>query len=388
MKILSMAWTIYDDRMPEFSKDFTGGGLVIKNLCEYIGRKEESYLFVGRRPIKEQKVGHIHFVGTDMKWSEEDGDSVRDEAYLNRMAEKFEMALKRIQPDLVHFHGLGDLMLKCVRICIKNHVKYAYTEHLYIGLKRHIERYETSVQWEKDVYTIPDLRVIAVSTGVKKKILEDFVQIPDSHVEVILNGTDFVAEQKESDYREKYQLQGKKVLLCVGTILARKNQLQLVSVYQKLPKEIRDHLKIIFCGKESMSMKGRLQEAISAAGLEQELQYVGAVSSEDMKKFYSVADGLIMPSLAEGLSIAALEMIAYGQPVIMFRDSECAEDLKDEKVVCFAEERRDESLAQAIEDWYSREWDSEYIRAYAQYFTMERMAEDYLAYYRRRLNGE
>lgn len=48
MKILSMAWTIYDERLREFSKDCTGGGLVIKNICEYIGRDVASYLFIGK----------------------------------------------------------------------------------------------------------------------------------------------------------------------------------------------------------------------------------------------------------------------------------------------------------------------------------------------------
>lgn len=73
-----------------------------------------------------------------------------------------------------------------------------------------------------------------------------------------------------------------------------------------------------------------------------------------MKKYYSVVAGLIMPSYAEGLSLAALEAIAYGLPVIMVKDFECAEDLNDDKVVCFANERSDECLADDYIRYYKK----------------------------------
>ena len=64
MKILSMAWTIYDSRLQEFCDNYSGGGLAIKNICEYIGRLHESYLFIGRFKMPELKLGNIHIVDT------------------------------------------------------------------------------------------------------------------------------------------------------------------------------------------------------------------------------------------------------------------------------------------------------------------------------------
>ena len=100
-----------------------------------------------------------------------------------------------------------------------------------------------------------------------------------------------------------------------------------------------------------------------------------------MKKYYSIANGLIMPSFAEGLSIAALEMLAYGQPIIMFSDSECVDDLNDANICVLANKRTNADLARAIEEWYFREWDTEYIKNYSQYFSMERVTKDYLEYF-------
>lgn len=383
MKILSMAWTIYDSRLPEFCDNYSGGGLAIKNICEYIGRKQESYLFIGCRKLPEMELGNIHIVGTNFCSDIEDECSDNKERHLRSMTQAFEAAMEQIVPDIVNFHGIGILMQRCIEICVRKNIPYVYTDHLFIGSGADIKGYSTNTEWEKDVYNIPNIKVIAVSTGMKRKILQNFPHILPEDIHVIKNGTDFSATWEDGDLQQKYGLKDKKVLLCVGTVNYRKNQSQIIKAFQLLPSSIQNDIKVIFCGKDKIN--GELQESITKVGLQNKLIYAGAVSSDEMKKYYSVADGLIMPSYAEGLSIAALEAIAYGLPVIMFSDSECAEDLDDQRVVCLAEERTDGCLARTIEKWYGKEWDKQYIIAYSKYFTMERVAEDYIAYYEKRL---
>ena len=218
----------------------------------------------------------------------------------------------------------------------------------------------------------------------KEKILSDFPQICSENITVIKNGTDFRAVKVENNLRQKYGLEKKKILLCVGTILERKNQCQIVRAFQLLPNDMKEQLAVLFCGLDRM--EGMLQRKIEEAGIQEKLIYVGAVENEEMKEYYSIADGLIMPSRAEGLSIAALETIAYGLPVIMFSDSECAMDLNDEEVVCLAKERSDQELANAMIRWYQKDWDKDYITEYSKYYSMERMAEDYIRYYTERIS--
>lgn len=385
MKILSMAWSIYDDRMREFCHNYNGGGLMIKNICEYIGRKEESYLFIGCCKLPASSLENIHIVDTlsCAEASIEDESVDNSEKHLRQMTRAFETAIESINPDIVNFHGIGALMQRCIEVCRMKNVPYVYTDHLFIGSKSNIIGYDTNIEWEKQVYNIPDIKVIAVSSGMKRKILENFPHILSDDIYVIKNGTDFQAIREKGDLQQKYSLENKKVLLCAGTLNHRKNQCQIIRAFKLLPSSVQKNLMIIFCGKDRMD--GKLQGEIANAGLQDSLIYVGAVSSAEMKKYYSVSDGLIMPSYAEGLSLAALEAIAYGLPVIMFQDSECAEDLNDDKVVCFAKERTDLSLAQAITMWYEKKWDKEYIIKCSEYFTMERVADDYIKYYRTRL---
>lgn len=380
MKILSFAWVIYDEQIKEFANNCTGGGLVIKNICEYIGRKEESYLFIGKQQLPQMKLGNIHVVETDKLNAPYDGNISATELHLQTMCLNFRKALDEIKPDIVNFHGIGELMLLCMDICNEYKIPYVFTEHLYIGLHKDFDGYDRVIEWEKLLYQRPNVNYISVSTGMKKKILNDFPNISETRIKAIVNGTDFNAELKKTDIEDIYKLYGKKVLLCVGTIVARKNQMQLVRAFQLLPQDVQEKIVIIFCGNDTM--KGKLQEQINEAGLADKLIYVGGVSSEKMKEFYTISDGLAMPSRSEGLSIAALEAIAYGNPVILYKDSECADDLYDEDVVCFAKERTDDGFAEAILDWFHKDWDKEYIKKLAENFTMEKMADEYIKHYR------
>ncbi len=382
MKVLSVTWSIYDSRLSLFAKNCTGGGLVIRNICEYIGRKADSYLFLGAFPLPKMELGNIRIVETINKGAIKGSTKEDKEKYLLDILRVFSETLADLQPDIVNIHGSGDFTRECIKICNKKKIPCVYTEHLYIrqnGLVDRIdESYQKALDWQKKIYAAEPPYIVAVSTGTKDRIKEDYPAL--DNITVIKNGTDFRAEYILSDLNKKNDIDNKKVLLCVGTVLERKNQKQLVRSFKLLDNNLQENIRIIFCGRDCLN--GELQALIREYSLENKIYYAGSASSEEMKKYYSVSNGLAMPSLAEGLSIAALENIAYGQPVIMFKDSECAEDLNDDKVCVFAPERTDESFAEAIEKWYKTEWDNSYIKEYSKYFSMERVADDYLDFYK------
>lgn len=384
MKVLIATWVMYDDKLKKYNTNCTGQTLVLSNLCKYIGKKEEVYLFVGGFSVPPMIIDNVNIIGTESAAGE--GSSISTNAqHMEVMVEAFEKALYTVKPDIVNIHGLGDFSKRCIEKCITKKIPYVFTVHIFINPTRTIEGYDRVVVWEKEMYNIEGIKIIAVGGGIKKDIIESFPQIPERDICVIKNGTDFRAEIVPSDLREKYCIAGKRILVCVGTLQPRKNQCQLIEAFELLPQSIKDNLIIIFCGEDKMN--GALQNEIRKSGLEEKLIYVGTYTNQDMKKVYSIVDGMVMPSLAEGLSIAALEMIAYGKPVIMFSDVECVNDLDDEKVVCLAKERTSQGLANAIVQWYEGEWDSDYIKKYAGDFSMEIMAENYISHYKYLIYG-
>lgn len=375
MKILSVVWTVQDDMFPKLKGDLTGGAILIRNICDFIGRSHESYLLIGSVPIDTVKVGNIRYVTNGLT----EGIYKNNAERLKRDVLAFKNAIDNIQPDFVNFHGEGDFICACIRICQEWNIPFVVSVHLYVARDQVIPEYEKAKKYWTDLFEIPNVKYIAVSSGLKNRILSDYPQIPEKSITVIKNGTDYVAEYGKCTIREDLKLGSAKILLMAGTINARKNQMQVVRAFSLLPDNIKDGLRIIFCGVDRMG--GKLTEAIQREKLDQYLKYVGPVLTEDMGKYYFISDGYIMSSLAEGLSISLLEAIRFGIPLIMFSDSECALDLCDERVAVFADKRSDAKLADAIVEWYKKAWDREFIKKYSENFTMEEVVNNYIKYY-------
>jgi len=388
LKILSVAWYIYDKQLPPTVSILNGGGIAIRDITEYVGRTEESWLFLGRGLMPAAQVGHIHIVDTERlcdpeqlcTYQETNDNSLR----LRMLLACFSRALEDLCPDIVNFQGVGEFMLLCIDYCRAHGIPYLVTDHLFVG-QEPPAGYESLALLENQLFHTPDLRAIAVSTGMKNKILQAYPQIPAANIVSIPNGSAAVAAPLRKDIRQLHALKGKRVLLCVGTLLERKNQKQIVRAFTNLPVALQAQLCVLFCGPDRLN--GQLQQLIYELDCENAMICTGLIPEQDMGDYYAVADGLISASRAEGLSLAYLEALKHGKPVIMFADSECATDLTDPYAICFAKEPTDQSLSSAILEWSQTPWDARYISAYADQFRMETVAQKYIECYCRILGS-
>jgi glycosyltransferase involved in cell wall biosynthesis len=332
----------------------------------------------------ERMVENINIVKTDYDITQKNvkGDNKK---YIDYMTDIFEKAVKKIQPDIINFHDYGDLAESIVKhVCSRLEIPYVITCHLYEAKNVEYSGYEDAREVSKRLLELPNIKIITVSNGMKRKILKDYRDYDEKRLVPILNGTDFKADRRNDTLKKELGIGNKKVLLCVGSIGNRKNQIQLLRVFEQ-DASLREKVFVIFCGKMAVRTTYNIIDEIEKADLADCMLYVGALQNEEMKDFYSISDALIMPSYAEGLSISALEAIAYGLPIIMYEDSECADDLHDQRVSCFADSHSDASMGKAIHEWYEKSWDSEYIKNYSKRFTMDEMARNYLKFYEKTL---
>ncbi len=123
-------------------------------------------------------------------------------------------------------------------------------------------------------------------------------------------------------------LQGKRIILFVGRLARRKGVKEFVEkslgrIVQELPD-----VRFLIVGdnpKDSLThrddVRSEIEHAISAGHLEEHVQWLGALSDEDLIKVYNLCDVVVLPILqmkddVEGFGIVALEAAAAAKPVV------------------------------------------------------------------------
>lgn len=123
----------------------------------------------------------------------------------------------------------------------------------------------------------------------------------------------FGIRPKRADLVERYQLQGKRVLLTVGRLAAEERYKGFDEVMEVLPELPPDVVYMIAGGGNDAL---RLQRKAVDCGVGGRVIFTGLFSEEDKGDLYALADAYVMPSRGEGFGYVFLEALASGVPVI------------------------------------------------------------------------
>jgi glycosyltransferase involved in cell wall biosynthesis len=130
----------------------------------------------------------------------------------------------------------------------------------------------------------------------------------DKKPQIISNGVDIGLfcpfGQRKFDDKEK-------TVLYVGRLDLRKGIDTLLSAFGEVSRNVKSRLLIVGEGRE----KERLQKMVERLSLN--VKFLGAIPHNDLPAIYNDADLFVLPSLYEGISLAALEAASCGTPVIM-----------------------------------------------------------------------
>ncbi len=105
-------------------------------------------------------------------------------------------------------------------------------------------------------------------------------------------------------------------ILCVGRLIERKGQHHLLRAFARLKQELPEHdicLTLVGTGDAEVALKALAGQL----GIQEQVEFKGMVSREDMPEIYRQANIFVLPSQSEGMSVALLEALASGLPVVV-----------------------------------------------------------------------
>ncbi len=237
--------------------------------------------------------------------------------------------------DIVHFHTKRAHALSLWLPRGKSKPKYvvtrrmdyperrnAYTSHLY---NRRVDGVVAISQ------SIAGLLIAAGADRKKLRLIPDGVDIHQFY-------------DASSAPRPAQSTAGVTVIGSVGILEERKGHRFLLKALARLKsKGVRLRYRIAGAG----SLRQQLERDTASLGLQDDVEFLGFV--QDTAAFLGGIDLFIMPSLFEGLGVAALEAMAAGKPVIASRVGGLAESVIDDVTGLLFAPGDDAQLADAIE---------------------------------------
>jgi glycosyltransferase involved in cell wall biosynthesis len=159
-------------------------------------------------------------------------------------------------------------------------------------------------------------KIIAVSESTKKEILEHF-GVEASKIAVIYEGIGSLYKLLDKDVAFAYVTNRFKItkpyILYVGVWRRYKNLANLTKAFDLIKKEGID-AEFVIVGEEDPFYPEIKQEIMRSKNLP-DIKTLGRISDEDLNYIYNAASLFVLPSLAEGFGLTALEASATGIPI-------------------------------------------------------------------------
>ena len=191
--------------------------------------------------------------------------------------------------------------------------------------------------------------VTTVSRYTRNRVLS-WSPIPPHSVRVLPNTVDarFLPGPKPHTLIRRFGLEGKKVLLTVGRLVADERYKGHSMVMQVLPELLKRHPDLVYLIGGDGDDRERLQAMARDLGVERQVTFAGKVPDSELPDLYRVADVFVMPSTREGFGIVFLEAAASGLKVIGGNQDGSVDALADHVIGNCVDPLKAEELIDAI----------------------------------------
>ena len=316
---------------------------------------------------------------------------------------RFLRKIDKIHPDIIHLHNLHNcyinlpMLFKYIK---KNNIKTVWTLHdcwAFTGQcpcftmekcdkwktgcydckqykeypQSNADRTKTMYKLKKKWFTgVNDMVIVTPSQWLADLVKQSFLK--DYYVKVINNGIDLsIFKPTESDFRQKYNLQNKYIVLGVASPWGKRKGFD---VFSELAKRLDDRYRIVLVGLSKEQKESLPQNVI---GLER------TANQTELAQMYTAADVFANPTREDNFPTVNMEALACGAPVVTFNtggspemlDKNCGSVTDCEDIDAFEKEIRKvcENKPYSREDCLKRagQFDmndkfEEYVRLYGQ----------------------
>jgi LPXTG-site transpeptidase (sortase) family protein len=226
---------------------------------------------------------------------------------------KTDRILKDLKPEAVHINShmiIGRYLLKSarqqgIRVVATNHIMPENLIKYSLVIPRWAEKMVMNLAWKDAGRVLSQADVVTTPTRKAANLLESAAGLKG--VLAVSCGIDATKFANNSPTSSKAPS-----ILFLGRLDYEKHIHNLIKAVALLPKSLKVKLEIVGDGGEREFLEGLSKDL----GIEKSVTFWGHISDEELPGFYERATVFAMPSIAELQSIATMEAMASGRPIV------------------------------------------------------------------------
>lgn len=229
---------------------------------------------------------------------------------------------------MLHFHNQYNLFffLKLTPKLMLKNVNIGYTVHSYIWFGKWEEVKDSiAKRYFQEVYCCRHADKVFVLNEIVAHMLTEHYDVPTERIIPVINGVNVdVYNDKAADkfavdsLRDKYGLIGKRVVLQVGSVCDRKNQLGTFKLLLPMMKCQNDIAFIYAGGIIDTEYAANIQQLAELEGVKDRVLYMGeVVPGKQLNELYALADVAFMNSKSEAFALVIAEALAARKPIFI-----------------------------------------------------------------------
>lgn len=247
--------------------------------------------------------------------------------YSVALAGKLKKILKRADGRVVlHFHNQYNayFFFKLTSKKLRQKATVVYTNHNgYWSLPLDETKEVIKKRYFQEVEAMRQSDVVFALNEQMRNNIVLFLKASDNKVLLSKNGVNTTVysslpNEKAEQIKSEFNLQGKKIILQVGSVYENKGQERLVRLLSPMLKKRKDLIYAFVGGIVSQEYFEKIKDTSRELGVSEQVIYLGAVSpGKRMNEVYNIADVMAFDSKYEGFALVCLEAISAGTPVVM-----------------------------------------------------------------------
>ena len=246
--------------------------------------------------------------------------------------------------DIIHSHywlsGLAGVYIKK-----KLGLPLVHTYHTLGFMKGravHQKEHKSRANSERHIANVSDL-IISPSKEERESLIKEY-GISPSKIEVVHPGVNprlFYPGENRMILKKTGIHPDDLVLLYVGRIEPVKGLFHVIEALKIMKKKNphlfkRIKLLVIGGGKKEEELfdneeVSRIKEQVEQHGLKNKVSFLGSIDHSKLRKYYSVADALVVPSLYESFGLVTVEALACGTPILVSQIGKMGSIVKEGK---------------------------------------------------------